>query len=521
MKRLIIFLLIIGLLAAGFFAFGRVRSQQQVAETLASLQTQTVGRDDLIATIGATGIVRSNQTATLLWQTSGSVAAVNVQVGDRVTVDQVLAELGQNSLSQNIILALADLVAAQRDLEDLLNAELQQAQALQAIEDAEQALEDLFDTELQQALGLQSIANAEEAVENAERRVQYLQATAGQADIDAAKAQVLLAEQALERAQEQFDPWADRPENNLTRANLLANLSAKRQEYDDAVRRLNALQSTGNPVAIARAEADLLAAQAELLNAQNEFRDLQDGPSQAQVALAEAQLADAKREYDRIKDGPDPDDIASIEARISAAEATLALAQISAPFNGVVTEGVLKPGDQVAAGSPAFRIDDLSRLLVDVEVSEVDINRVQEGQPVVMTFDAVLAREYHGTVTEVGLVGTEVQGAVSFNVVVEIEDADENVRPGMTSGVNIVVSQLQDVVVVPNRAVRVQEGERVVYIIVDGQLPEAVLVELGSSSDTHSEVIGGELKEGDELVLNPPSDFSFFGGPPGGGPGGG
>ncbi|MFQ5616328.1 MAG: efflux RND transporter periplasmic adaptor subunit, partial [Anaerolineales bacterium] len=203
------------------------------------------------------------------------------------------------------------------------------------------------------------------------------------------------------------------------------------------------------------------------------------------------------------------------EARIAAAQAALDQIDVAAPFDGIISDVIVKPGDQVSPGSVAFALDDLSRLLVDVEVSEVDINRIEAGQDVVLTFDAVLAKEYHGVVTEVALVGSTVQGVVSFKATVELLDADENVRPGMTAGVNVVVSQLENVLLVPNRAVRVQDGERVVYILDNrSPLPRPVPIDLGVSSETYSQITGGELKEGDKIVLNPPSDFSFFG-PPG------
>jgi HlyD family secretion protein len=76
----------------------------------------------------------------------------------------------------------------------------------------------------------------------------------------------------------------------------------------------------------------------------------------------------------------------------------------------------------------------------------------------------------------------------------------------MTAAVNIVVEELQDVLLVPNRAVRLVDGERVVYILVDGQ-PVKKEIRLGSSSDTMSVVANGDLKVGDVIILNPPADF--------------
>jgi len=79
--------------------------------------------------------------------------------------------------------------------------------------------------------------------------------------------------------------------------------------------------------------------------------------------------------------------------------------------------------------------------------------------------------------------------------------------------VNIVVSQLEEVLLVPNRAVRALEGVRVVYILKDGAL-HPVEITLGASSETMSEVIAGELKAGDQIVLNPPTVFEQNGPPP-------
>lgn len=518
MKRFLTILIIVVVLAGGFLAFRQFNLQQQRAQILANLQTEIAQRGPLTATVGATGVVRANQSAALAWQTSGTVASVLVQTGQQVAAGQTLATLQQTSLPQNVILAQADLVNAQQALEDLYNLELQQAQALKAVEDAQQALEDALNPELQQALALQAIADAQKAVETAERNLQILKTPADQATIDAQKAQVILAEDALHRAREQFEPWENKPEDNLIRANLQARLSAAQQEYDAAVRQLNALLSTGNPVDIAVAEADLAAAQAQLLQAQRDYERVKAGPSEAEIALLQAQLNEAQKNYADLLEGPHPDDVAAAQARIAAAQATLNTAFITAPFDGVISEAIVKPGDLVTPGTLAFRLDDLSRLLVDVEVSEVDINRIQTGQQAILIFDAVLAREYHGVVTEVALAGSTSAGVVSFKVTVELLDADENVRPGMTAGVSLVVSELENVLLVPNRAVRLLDGQRVVYVLQDASpVPVPVPISLGVSSETHSEVVGGELAEGDSIVLNPPTDFSAFfqGGPPG------
>jgi HlyD family secretion protein len=290
-------------------------------------------------------------------------------------------------------------------------------------------------------------------------------------------------------------------------------MAAAQQQYDFALRRLNSLQGTAAQSDVALYEANLVTAQAQLLEAQREWEQIKDGPNAADIALLEAQLADAQREYERVEDGPDPEDVTVIEARIAAAQATLNLARIVAPFDGTITAVESKPGDQVTAGTLAFRLDDLSRQLVDVQVSEVDINRIRVGQPVTLIFDAILNKIYNGDVSEVSPVGNATQGTVDFNVAVELTDADSAVRPGMTSAVNIVVDQLEDVLMVPNRAVRALEGERVVYVLQNG-FPQPVEIRLGASSEEMSQVLEGDLKIGDLIVLNPPTVFDQNGPPP-------
>jgi HlyD family secretion protein len=275
----------------------------------------------------------------------------------------------------------------------------------------------------------------------------------------------------------------------------------------------------------ASALAEWAAAKANAARAEANWRYAQGLPSQNEIdiaegnlALAQAQYNDALREWERLKDGPDPDDIAAAEARIAALEATLDMKNLRAPFAGTITEIRSKVGDQVAPGTVSFRIDDLSRLLVDVEIPEIDINRIKEGMKARISFDAVNDKEYEGVVTQVAQVANITAGIVDFTITIELTDADENVRPGMTAAVNIVIEEIEDVVIIPNRAVRLLEGQRVVYVLKPGELaPSPVEITIGASSDLQSEVIEGDIEVGDTLVLNPPTEFN----PPSGGPMGG
>lgn len=420
-RNLFIILLIVVIAASAFIV---VRGSS--ADTTSQFQTSPMERGTLTATIGATGTVRSKQTAVLVWQAAGAVDTVNVKVGDNIPEDFVMAFLKKESLPQSIIAAEADLVDAQKALDELLNS-------------------------------------------------------------DTARAEAVIA---LREAQETHDKAA----------NYLHYLQNSRRIPQTSVRTFLIRTPRGFEYRTKTKTFKGPAPEDWIVEAEND------------LALKKAELDEAQRTYDRLTGG-NTAEIAAAEARVEAAQAARNLARVISPFPGTVTESYTLSGDQVAAGETAFRIDNLSSLLVDVKVSEVDINNVSLGQPVTLTFDAILGREYHGEVVEVTQAGTVEEGVVNFTVTVELTDADAAVKPGMTAAVNIVVEELQDVLLVPNRAVRLVDGERVVYVLQDGQ-PVKKNIRLGSSSDTMSIVAGGDVQEGDVVILNPPVEF----GP--GGPGG-
>jgi HlyD family secretion protein len=422
-KRKKIFIPLAVVVVIALFLFFRSGREQPGSQ----FQTETIGRGNLTATVGATGTVRARQEAILTWETSGTVESVTVKVGDHVKAGDMLANLSRTSLPQSVILAEADLVTAQKSLNDLLKSDTARAQAWITLRDAKDAFDTAYDYR--------------DALNYPVRKTR----------VDLVK---------------EVTPYGvvDVP---------------KTKTY-----KVNATEDE-----IAKADADL--------------------------ALKEAQYEDAKRAYERLANGPNPDDLAAAQARVDAAQATLDTAQINTPIAGTVTEADPIVGDQVSLGTMAFRIDDLDNLLVDVEISEVDINSVSVGQPVTLSFDAILGKTYHGQVITVSQAGDTVSGVVNFTVTVELTDADEMVKPGMTAAVNIVVKEIKDAVLVPSLAIRLVNNNYVVYALKNGA-PQQVTIRLGSSSDTMSVVVGGDLKVGDEVILNPPTNLQ-----PGGGPGGG
>ena len=149
--------------------------------------------------------------------------------------------------------------------------------------------------------------------------------------------------------------------------------------YNRAVNKYENLLEPPDPLDLAVAEAAVFAAQAQLDDANLQYERIEDGSSPADIAVLEARLADRKREYERVKDAPPAEDIAVLEAKIAASQAAIDQTEITAPFSGTITRVDIQPGDLVSPGTRAFRLDDTSTLLVDINVSEIDINLVQPG----------------------------------------------------------------------------------------------------------------------------------------------
>jgi HlyD family secretion protein len=449
------------MLAAVFFVFNNFRDRSNTSDVY---QTVVVERGDLIAIVGATGVVEAKQTTEINWQTTGRIAHVFTEVGKQVKAGEKLADLADNTLPQSVILAQSDLVTAKKNLEDLINSNTASAEAYRNLLTSESDLRDAK-----------------------EERDDWNYKNANWDKINAARAEFIRLEEELKIYRSAFESVRELPATDSKRVEAKSALDKAQLARDKALRTINYIMG------------------------KTYDRDVAEDFADYELALSKVQ--DAQREWERVKAGANKDDISAAEARVAASEATVSLGWLEAPINGTVTRANPKVGDEVSTGAEGFRVDDLSELFVNVNISEVDINRVKIGQPVELSFDAVTGNTYKGDVTEVASVGIDKGSGVDFEVTLKILEPDNQVRPGMTAAVNIIVSEIKDVLVIPNRAIRLKDGRRIVYVLSSGQLVETS-VEVGSSSDTQTEISGGDIKEGDMIVLNPPAFFQTNGRPP-------
>ena len=374
----------------------------------------------------------------LAFEIGGKLLAVHVQPGDVVQAGDLIATLSAASIAE----AELNVIRTQQALDDIYdNADLDAALALLAVEGAQKAMDDLLNSNLEGAAAWQAVVEAQDAVDDAQRDVYISLATAGQADIDAAYASMLLAEKALERQQENFEKYAHLRDDSLRRASAQSRLSAAQQAFDDAARNYNALTSTMDEGAHAIAEARLATAQAQLADAQRTWERVKEGPSAGNIARVEAELAAAQAKWDVLKDGPDPAKVSLAQSELSLAQAQAALAddRLIAPWTGTVLSVDAAPGALVGGGSPIVTLLDTTQLeFHTTNLSERDLGYIFPGQTAVVTLKAYPNEPIEAVVVRIGLLaGGAVGDAATFPVILALSETDLDIRPGMTGRADI------------------------------------------------------------------------------------
>ncbi len=210
-----------------------------------------------------------------------------------------------------------------------------------------------------------------------------------------------------------------------------------------------------------------------------------------------------------MRKNPEPEEVAIAQAQVDQAQAQLEEAQlklekavITAPFDGVVASLGAKVGEMVSSSTPMVVLVDISKFHIDVEIDEIDISQIAEGQEVLITLDALPDEEIAGHVEAIAPTATVDGGVVSYVVTVAIEPTDAPLRAGMSANTTITTARNENALVVPNRYIQVdrENGKMYVERLEEDGLTSRVEIQTGMRSEFDSEVVAG-LEEGDTLVL--------------------
>lgn len=299
--------------------------------------------------------------------------------------------------------------------------------------------------------------------------------------------------------------------------------------------------------AVAKSRATLAAAQAQVLQAQatvaeanatlarfRQVHELSGGkvPSKSEIDTGEANLKRAEA-----AEASAQASVVQARATLQSDQTNLAKADIRSPIDGVVLARQIEPGQTVAASFQApvlFTLaEDLSKMELQVDVDEADVGQVNTGQKASFTVDAWPGREYHAVITRVGYGAQEKDGVVSYLTVLEVENEDFSLRPGMTGTAEITTLTREGALLVPNAALRFspptadaapkKSGNPVmgalmpraprqppkarpasgttprVWVLRDGQ-PEPVDVKTGATNGRVTEITSGDIEAGTQVI---------------------
>ncbi len=241
------------------------------------------------------------------------------------------------------------------------------------------------------------------------------------------------------------------------------------------------------------------------------------------IATSELTIKDKEIALADLQDGSDPLDIKAQELTIQQRKNSLEDAQsalsdysITAPFDCIVADVNVVKGDTASTGTAvASLITD--QLLADISLNEVDIAKIKLGQKATLEFDALDGVTITGAVVEMDSVGTTSQGVVTYNVTIAFDVSDDGIKPGMSVSASIITDAKQDVLLVPNAAVKTQGNYSYVEVfdsttiknakvnsdggIITLKTPTRKEITKGASNDTNTEISGENVKEGDQVVI--------------------
>ena len=328
-------------------------------------------------------------------------------------------------------------------------------------------------------------------------------------------------------------------------------------DYNDRVKRdqvLARLDPTKFKAQVVRSRAALQSAKARILQAQatvdesraqltrlTRLREVSKGtdPSQVDIDAADAAVKRAVAERASAKAG-----VAEASATLESNEIDLAKTVIHSPVDGIVLVRAVEPGQTVAASlqTPVLFVlaEDLTKMELHVSVDEADVGRVRAGQRATFTVDAYPDRTFSAEITDVHYGAQEIEGVITYEAVLDVDNGDLSLRPGMTATANIVVERVKDALLIPNAALRFsppirEDAERGrgllarllphpphaspnnrdnrgtasrqqrVWVLRDHE-PVAVPVTIGATDGVMTEMLKGDIDPGTPLIVQATSE---------------
>ncbi|MBU1557881.1 efflux RND transporter periplasmic adaptor subunit [Patescibacteria group bacterium] len=505
-KKYTISLLLIIVATGGYFYFFNNKSE--------AFEYIIAEKGNLTQEVSVTGKVRSSSKVNLAFESTGKVAGVYVDIGDKVYEGQTLAFLSNAQYQAQYSQAQASFEAEQSKLDELKKGTRIEELDVQRIkvQNAEQSLSDaknnLFDKIKD------SYTKSDDAVRN--RADQLFNnprstnpdlnfSTDFMVEIEVESKRLLIEDIlnnwnleliGLDSYSEDLSTYYNSSKNNLSEINYFLNKLAYAVNGMSANSTVTQTTIDGYKTSIATARTNINTAITNLSTADEKLRTAEASLAleRQTLVLKESGATDGqlKEQESRVK---------SAEANVSNYRALIAKTIIYSPISGVVTKVDIEKGEIIQLNAPAITVISGAEFEIEANIPEADISKVHVGDIAKITLDAYEDEDvFEAKIISIEPAETVIEGVSTYKTILQFTIKDEKIRSGMTANIDILTGIREDVISIPARLLRINDETHV--LVLKGEESVDVIIETGMrSTDGRVEIISG-LEEGDKVITS-------------------
>lgn len=469
-------------------------------------KTIIVSRGEIVQEVSVTGKVKSANNVDLAFDQSGKIYAVYAKVSDKVYAGKVIVSLYNNDLYAELLGAQSDLKSRQADLDALIRGtrdeeiRVQEAQVESAEVSVNEAKKNLVD----------KINDAYTKTDDAVRyKVDTLftspRSTSPQLIFHPSDVQVEInAENGRVAMEVSLVAW----KNSIDKLNVSGDLTAYTNEAKGI---LNQAKLFFDIMAIAVNEQTSDTWKSDVSTARTNINTATVNLTTAEekLKIAQATLILEQSELDLKKAGATQEDINAQKAKVEQAEANVKNIQskiektfLRSPINGIVSKQDAKVGEIAFANTILVSVISENKFEMEANIPEVDISKVKIGDSVKATLDAYGVNEvFEAVIVKIDPAETMIEGVATYKTTIQFVSESEKIKSGMTANIDILTAQSDNALIIPQRAVINENGNKFVKILNQNNEVEKIEIQTGiRGSDGNIEVIEG-LKEGDLVII--------------------
>lgn len=523
--------------------------------------TEAVQKTKLIQTVSETGTIKPAEEIELNFQNLGKISRINVKTGDKVIEDQILAELDYKDLSIRVKDANASLTIAKANLSKLTTGatsyeiNTKQVSVDKAQTEYESALNEL--EEIKTSVNKSSsqaetdaLISMDTNLSKAQIAIDNINTILGDDDgehlfgvketdslfkvetsYDLSKNSIISTRALIEKARS----TKNRSDIKIALNKTIISINSTFNTLLDCYQMLeNTITSSAFTQTELDAYKSTVSAQETIISAtlsstQTALDNLNDTELNSQgttisgsqqITTAQSKVDSyykswqlAKAQLEELKAPARNQDVSLYEAQVRQAESSLESIRnqiensiIKAPIDGIITDVAYKKGEQFSSAKPAIKMLSDGKLEIDVDISESDIIKIKNNDPVEISLDALSSdQKLYGTVYNIDPAETIIQDVIYYRIKIAFEipvELQESIKPGMTANVIIKTKEKENVLLIPSRAIIDKNGDGQFVKILENEIPKEISIKTGIYGDNGMvEVISG-LKENDQIITS-------------------